>query len=151
MEKVESKLHNQPDPKLYKRMGMGPIKRDMNVFKGDFFTHGWLTCAAHCFFFGKFGLEIQIGNQQVLGKIGLKNGNQQVFTRGKKDLVWSSDFLSILFKIGKPWNLLFPNFTCWLPVSLAFLLLITILLPFHLLVPISLEKWASYTMIKMCH
>jgi hypothetical protein len=54
------------------------------------------------FFFGKFGLEIQTGNQQVLGKIGLKNGNQQVFTRGKKDLVWSSDFLSILFKIGKP-------------------------------------------------
>ena len=36
------KPHNPPDPKLYKRMGMGPIKRDMNVFKGDFF-YTWMT------------------------------------------------------------------------------------------------------------
>ena len=35
------------------------------------------------------------------------------------ELVWSSDFLSIISKIGKLWNLLFPNFTCWLPFSLV--------------------------------
>ena len=54
------------------------------------------------------------------------------------ELVWSSDFLSIISKIGKP---------CWLPVYLAIHLLIPILFTFHLLVTVSLAKWASYIII----
>ena len=97
------------------------------------------SCMRHTqAFFGNFGSEIQIGNQQVWGKNwGLKvvinkfsmenlekkdlNFKFKVWwieNRTKSfqphqglallvvlELVWSSDFLSIISKIGKLWNL----------------------------------------------
>ena len=55
------------------------------------------------------------------------------------ELVWSSSFLSIIPKTGKPWNLFSP-ISLFNYHFLAFHMLITIFLAFHLLVPISLAK-----------